>query len=837
MLLVWPLPNRIATPRKMIRYYFLLFVRNVKRQKLFSIINLLGLTAGIVSTLLIYLYVQHELSYDRFHANADNIYRINQTFIWGEHDDNQFASLGPGVAYAIHTDVPEAKAVTRIHPAGEYLVTNAENKNNIKTFDQSEILAVDSNFFEVFTFPLLKGNPKTALEKPNYVVLSESTAKKYFGTEDALCKLLLFADKDRTYTYEVSGVAKDAPDNSYIQFDMLLPMITFPRILNSNDQWVWTTFETFVVIDEETSPEVLQAKLDPLPRRYAEATVQSAFGQTFDDYLKSGRKWELFVQPLTSIRLYSSDIYNRLNEVGNIKIVYILIGVEIFIILLSCINFMNLSTAQYTRRIKESSLRKILGSSKNQLAVHFFSEAFMFCLVAAIVGLGITQLVIPFFNILAGTSLAFTSGNTAEILFVLITLVIVMSVLSGSYPAIFLSKFSPAEAMKGKLNTGKQGKVLRNGLVGFQFFISMVLIVSTIVVFQQLQYLAQKDVGFNRENLMVIDRAEWINDEETFQQALESIAGVERASWCTAVPPNLFNGDSFKVEGESNSTTPLNFLHGDEEYAATLGLDIIVGRNFSKDIPGDKGRVILNESAVKAFGWPLDESIIGKKIEYPGDTTYEVIGMVRDFNYWALQSPIQPMAIFHAEGRMYNFGGYEMALRIKPTDSENLRNLIAEVSKTWTQFAGDRPFQYEFVDDSFDEAFRSEEKFSQGLFVFAGLAIMIACFGLLGMIIYTLEQRMKEIGVRKVVGASVTSIWLLIIRDYTYLISVAVVTSVPLCIWLLGKWLEDFTYRIELSPMAFIFAGAGILITSLLVTSYHVVRAAHTNPVDVLKDE
>ena len=479
----------------MVKYYFLLFIRNIMRQKLFSAINLLGLTAGIVTTLLIYLYVQHEFSHDRFHVNAENIYRINQTFIWGDGDDNQFASLGPGVAYSILTDIPEAKAVTRIQPPGNFLVTNAENKNDIKSFDQSGILAVDSNFFEVFTFPLIKGNAETALKKPGSIILTESMAKRYFGATDVLGKLLQFGDTDKKETYQVTGITKDVSNNSYIEFDILISMSTFPQIMNSNHLWLWTTFETFVVLDEKTSPEVLQAKLAPLPRKYAGSTLERSMGQSFDDYTKNGRKWELFVQPFTSIHLYSSNVYNRLNDVGNIKIVYVLIGVEVFIILLSCINFMNLSTAQYTRRIKESSLRKILGSNRNQLALHFFSEAFMFCCVAAAVGFGITQLVIPFFNVLAGTTLVFTPGNTPTILLVLFGLVILMSLLSGSYPAIFLSKFSPVEAMKGKLRTGKQGKFLRNGLVTFQFSISMVLIVSTIVVFQQMQFLAQKDIG------------------------------------------------------------------------------------------------------------------------------------------------------------------------------------------------------------------------------------------------------------------------------------------------------------------------------------------------------
>jgi putative ABC transport system permease protein len=821
----------------MIKYNIILFLRNLKRQKLFSAINLLGLTAGILSTLLIYLYVQHEFSYDRFHEHAKDIYRINQTFIWGEHDDNQFASLGPGVAYAIKSDIPEVKEVTRVHPTGNTLVTYGENKNDIKSFEQDEILAVDSNFFSVFTFSLVKGNMQTALKKPQSVILTESTAKKYFGTQEALGKLLQFVEGNESTTYQVTAIIQDAPDNSYITFKMLISMNSIPRIMYSNDLWLWTTFETFVLLDEHTSPETLAAKLSPLPKKYASPTLEKVMFQTFDDYIKSGKKWELFVQPLTSIRLHSSNIYNRINNVGNIKIVYVLISVEVFIILLSCINFMNLSTAQYTRRIKESGLRKILGSQKHELALHFFSEAFMFCCIAALIGVGLTQLILPVFNLMAETKLSLNFFHNPMIAFVLVGLIFLMSILSGSYPAIFLSKFSPVEAIKGKLRTGKQGKLLRNSLVTIQFFISMVLLVCTMVVFQQIKFLSHKDIGFNRENLMVINRVEWVNDKETFLHALENIPGVQIASWCTSVPPNLQDGDQFKAKDVTEKITPLNYLKADEEYVSTLGLDLLVGRNFSKDISGDRDRIILNETAVHAFGWKADESVIGKRVEYPGRGEYEVIGVVRDFNYWALQAPIQPMAIFHINSKMFSGGNQYMALRVTPGDTEKLKALISDVERNWKQFAADYPFQYDFVDESFGRTIQSEEKFGQALVVFASLAIMIACFGLLGMIIYTLEQRTKEIGIRKVVGASAASIWMLIVRDYAYLILVAIILSIPLCVWVLSNWLEDFTYRVDLNSTPFFVAGGVIIITSMLVTSYHVLKSAYTNPVDVLKDE
>lgn len=824
----------------MLRYSLLLFVRNLNRQKLFSVINLLGLSAGMISTLLIFLYVQRELSFDQFHEKAPNIYRINQTFIWGDNDPNQFASLGPGVAYAILADIPEAKQVVRVHPGGDYLITNAASKTDIKTFEQKNILAADSNFFQVFTFPLIKGNEETALKKPASVILTEKTALKYFGTTDALGKLLQFAtiipSGKIEFACEVTGIAKDLPENSYIQFEMLMSINTNPRVAKSNEQWFWTTFETFVLLDEHSTPEVLQAKLDQLPRKYAGPWLERATGQSFDDYLKSGKKWELFVQPLTDIRLHSSNIYNRLSDTGNLTIVYVLTGVMVFIVLLSCINFMNLSTAQYLRRIKESSLRKIMGSNQNQLALHFFSEAFIFCCIAAVIGLGVTQLVLPYYNTLAGTNLHLGVNGTAEIVLVVLGLILLMSILSGSYPAIFLSRHSAVDAIKGKLRTGRQGKLLRNGLVTFQFFISMSLLAGTIVVFQQMHFLAQKDIGFNRSNLMVVDRLEWVNDTKALRNELKNIPGVEEASWSSSVPPNLYDGDSFRREG-SDVLMPVNFCKADDEYVKTLQLDIKIGRNFSEEIPGDKERVILNETAVRSFGWNVDESVLGKKIEYPGRGSYEIVGIVRDFHYWTIQTPIQPMAIFHKESSMYSGQTHFMVLRVKPGDTEELKTLIAGVNKSWSKFAGDQPFQYSFVDEAFNRAFQSEEKFSHGLTVFAAMAILIASLGLLGMIIFTLEQRLKEIGIRKVVGASVAGIWGLMVREYVYLILLAIGLSIPVSVWLLSHWLNNFSYHTQISPLAFAVAGGAILLIAIVVTSYHVIKAANTNPVNVLRDE
>jgi putative ABC transport system permease protein len=817
----------------MLHYFAVLFLRNLRRQKLFSLINILGLTAGIVSTIMIYLYVQYERSYDRFHANANNIYRINQTFIWGENDDNQFASLGPGVASALKAELPEAKEVTRIYTPGNRLMTY-QNKDDIRSFDESRILAADSNFFAVFSFPLIKGNPKTALAHPNTVVLTRTLAKKYFDDTDPIGKLITLEDKGEKKTFEVTGLAEDTPENSYIEFDVLVSMTSDPRITRSSEVWLWTMFETFILVDEKASVASLGARVLNLPRKYAGPTLQQSMKTTFEEYEKSGKKWELFVQPFTSIRLYSSNIYNRLNEVGNITTIKVLIGVEIFIIMLSCINFMNLSTAQYTRRIKESSIRKILGSDKFQLSMHFFAEAFMFCLISAALAVGVVQLLLPLFSYISGVKLSFDPLANPQLIVVVAGLVMIMSLLSGSYPAIFLSKFSAVETMKGKLRTGKSGQTIRNSMVIFQFMISMVMIVSTIVVFDQIRFLGQKDIGFNRENLMVISNAEWAGAGETFANELKEIPGVELVSYNTSVPPNLYDGDQFGAEGTDKSI-PINYTKADEEYVPTLGLKLLIGRNFSKDKIADSARVILNETAVNSLGWKMDESTLGKKVDYYG-VKYEVIGVIKDFNYWSLEVPIQPMAIFHSDAK-YLFSAGKRFVAIRTTSSTDLQALIATSKTKWEKFAGAYPFRYSFVDEDFASSYLSEERFGSVLGIFAGLAIIIASLGLLGMIIYNLEQRTKEIGIRKVVGASALNIWGLIVKNYLMLMFAAFLLSVPCCWWLLNNWLENFKYRVDITAWPFLIAMGSILLTALAITAYHVGKAAGMNPVTVLKDE
>lgn len=837
----FPVRYAVCETKAMVRHYFTHFLRNLSRQKLFSFINLLGLTVSIACTMLIYLYVRHELSYDRFHEHAERIYRINQTFIWGENSDAQFASTGPGVAYAINEEVPEVELITSIHTPGTFIISHAASAQEVISFEEENILAVDTNFFRMFNFPVQGGNSNTALRQANTLLMTASTARKYFGEQSAVGKMVTLSGLggQEDHTYEVTGVVQDPPDNSYIQFDILLSMKSFPvdRLYWS---WIWTQLETYVRIAEGANMDAVTARLTSIPAKHAEQTLQRVMNTTFEEYIRSGKKWDLFMQPLTGIHLPTETVFNRLNDSGNFKTVYSLAGAAIVIVLLACINFMNLSTAQFTRRIREASLRKILGQGKTDISVSYFIEALIFCLAGLLLALVVTQSVLPAFNLVTGKTLRLDLFADHALTTALIVLVLVMAAISSSYPAWFLSSFNPALAIKGKIKPGREGKSFRNGLVVFQFSISIFLMLSTVIVFQQLHFISEKDPGFDKENLLMLHHVESLTNGETFAEASRHVPGVLEVSHCSSLPPRIFGGDKFTADGINGNTFPLNFTSGDEHFVRTLGIDLKYGRVFSKDVPADSFRVILNETAVREIGWALDESVIGRKLRYPNynDASFEVVGVVSDFNYWSLQTPIEPLGIFHINNKLVHAGDRRyLALRVRPQDGAAWEETIAGLNQTWKVHAGDVPFQYTFVDDVFAETFQTQQRLGQVLTVLAILAMLIAGLGLMGMMLYALEQRMKEIGIRKISGATTGHIVMLISGGYFKLIFIAFVLATPIAYWFMQEWLQDFAYRITPSPISFLLVGAGALTVGFLITGFHCYSAARMNPVDILRDE
>ena len=828
----------------MIKTYVVLFVRNLQRQKLFSVINLLGLTVSMTSTLIIYLYVAHEFSYDSFHPNVERLYRVNQTFIQRSDDNSQLSRTGPGVAHAVKEELPEVEMISSFHTPGDFIISYVTPNGDVLAFEENKILAADSNFFKVFNYPLIQGDKAIAFKHANTLVMTKSTAKKYFGDRDPIGELVQLGglSGETGTTYEVTGVLDDTPDNSTMDFEVLLSMKSFPAVERFHWSWVWTQLETFVVLKPNTNIDVVREKLKLIPRKRAAESIQASMGITYDEYIRSGKKWDLFLQPITSLHLPETPVVGSFRDVGNRKIIYSLIGAAVFIVLLSCINFMNLSAAQFTRRIKEAGIRKILGLGIKELGFSYFFEALAFCMLALATAYAATQLLLPAFNIITGKTLVLSVIGDPQLAAGLLSVTLVMAIISSSYPAIFLTAFNPVNAIKGRSRVGREGKNFRNGLVVFQFSVSIILIICTAIVFQQLKYASEKDMGFDNENLILLHHAEAVNDGETLANIMDNVPGVMSTTYCTSAPPQVFEGDSFSAEGVGDKKFNLTYTKADEDYIPTLGIKMRYGRNFQAGNPRDSLRIILNESAVHRIGWALDESVIGKYVTYPnsGDdrARFEVIGVMADFNFWPISVPIEAMAILHSKDN-YVYDGTRnfLVVRVQGQDPEAWKVTLDGLKNQWKAIAGHIPFEYSFVDDNFASTFSTQQQFANVLSIMATLAILIAGLGLLGMIVYSLEQRAKEIGIRKVSGASVFNILTLISKGYTRLILVAFLIAAPLAYYMMQFWLMDFAYAITPSWWIFILTGGSTLLIAVMFTSYHAIKAALTNPVDVLRDE
>jgi putative ABC transport system permease protein len=817
----------------MLENFVLHFFRNLLRQKLFAIVNLLGLTAGIASTLVIYLYVRSDFSHDLFHENARRIYRVNQSNTWNASDERQVARTGPGVGQALSAELPEIESVARIHTAGNLVVTNTKPSGETVSYDEENVLAADSNFFTVFSFRLLKGNAKTCLKQPHTVILTETYARKYFGNVVPIGKLLQVGTGKDARTFEVTAVVKDIPYDSYINFGILMSMASFPKA--SGPSWLWTQLETFVLLDKNADVEEVRGKLQAIPRQYAESSLQSAMNISFDDYLKTGKSWNLYLQPLTEIHLHSDNVIGNSNIVRDIKIVYTLVGAAAFIILLSCVNFINLSTAQFTKRIKDASIRKVLGQTSAQLKIAYILEGFAFCLIAVIIAVALVQLCAPWLSAVIGMPVELDIVNDSELLTRLIMLLLLMSVLSGTVPALLLSAFNPVDAIKGKIGSGREGKRFRNGMVVLQFAVSIVLIICTTIVFQQLRFFSEKDLGFDKNNLMVVDHLERVDNGESLTKDLANLPGVESVSYCAAIPLKMAS-DIFRPRNYGDKDFVLEFAAADENYLATMGIQILTGRNFSGNA-ADVDKVLLNESAVKALGWDMDESVVGKVIDYPNeDTQFQVVGIINDYHFNSLEERISPMALFHIKSKVFSDRKFAL-LRFASGESAEWEAAIAAVGKTWKRHAGDLPFQYEFVDDNFAARLQTQQQFAIVLQAMSGLAILIAFLGLLGMVVFSLERRTKEIGIRKISGATTLNIMGLISAEYAKLIIAAFAIGAPASYWLSQKWLRDFGNRITPSLWVFFVTGICTLVFAFTITAYHSLRAARQKAVDVLRDE
>lgn len=817
-------PNRIV----MLKNYLKIALRSLSKQKIYTAINVLGLATGIGSCVLIVMFVLNEFSYDRFHTKADRIYKVALERKYPNHATN-YAVIPHSYGDMIQHDFPEVESVVKMFgPFNNVGVSYKDNTGNEKLFEESFVMAADSNFFRVFDIKILKGDPEKMLVQNTDLVITESTAKRYFGTDDPIGKTVRYFNND----FRVTAVCQDLPENSHIKFEFLAK-------LNPPPQENFTGFNahTYLLLKEGTDPANIEAKFPKMVDTYAAAQIEANLGKSWEDYKKEGNGYRYFLQPLTGVHLDPVHIEAKMKPGGNLNYVYFLTVIAVLILVIACINFMNLATARSAERAREVGVRKTMGSLKNQLIYQFLVESILISMFATLLAIGLIYLVLPSFNSLTGKQLEF--GFSAELVGGLIGVTILVGLLAGSYPAFFLSSFSPVVVMKGKFASNAKASILRNGLVVFQFVISIILIVGTIVVGKQMQFMAEKSLGYKKDQTIIVERVFALqNQTQTFIDELRAMPLIEASAGAFSVLGGGRGGDFFgeqwTTEGSSEIFTTKTMTI-DDDFSSMIGFEMVDGNGFSKDTH-DSLSIMLNETALRTFEL-VDP--IGKKLKQAQQTAngivnveYTIVGIIRDFNFMSLHDPVTPLTIRNTE----SFGGgaaYAYA-RVK---GENITAALAAIEEKWKTMAPGQPFKYHFFDQILEAQYRSEQQAGKIFRIFSALAIVIACVGLFGLSAYTANLRTKEIGVRKVLGASVFSVVLLLSKDFTKLIGIAFLFAIPIGWYMMNNWLEGFAYHIELGVGVFIIAGVASLMIAWLTVSYQSIKAAIVNPVDSLRSE
>ncbi|CAN5484033.1 ABC transporter permease [soil metagenome] len=804
----------------MLTNYFKIAFRNLWKNKAFSAINIFGLAIGIATCLVILMYVQSELSYDRFNKKADRIVRV---IFMGEVAGEKLkeASVMPPVAKTLLADYPEVEEATRLNNAGSPIITYGD-----KTFKEGSVAFVDSNFFDVFTLPLVAGDKRSALLEPNSVVITKEIAIKYFGKEDAIGKVLFF--KSWNSNYKVTGVINKIPVNSHFHFDFFASMSGFADA--KSNSWMSSNYYTYLVLRDGYDYKQLQTKLPNVVSKYIGPQMQQAMGLTLEQFRKNGSDIGFVLEPLKSIHLYS-DTTSELSPRGDIRYVYIFSAIAIFMLLIACINFMNLSTASASRRAREVGIRKVMGSVKMQLVRQFLIESMLITIIALLLSLVLVQVVLPFFNDITGKTLALNFSENTWLLPSLLMLGIVTGIVAGSYPAFFLSSFNPATVLKGKLIAGRKTGWLRSGLVVFQFCISIILIVGTAVVYLQLSYIQNKKLGYDKERVLILPETYLLGQKEALlrQQILldTRVINVTSSGYLPAGPSN---GNNFFIYKDEEAAQIKSLMYEVEDnYIPTLGMQIANGRNFSKDFATDSSAIIINETTAKVFGW--GNNAVGKTIKHRGhgpEMAYHVIGVVKDFHFKSLHERISPLVMTLSK----NSG----TLIIK-TKSAEVSGLLATLKKEWDNLNPESPFSYSFLDERFNAIYREEKNTGLMLGIFAGLTIFVACLGLFGLATFTANQRTKEIGIRKVLGASVAGIVSLLSTEFLKLVCIAFVVAVHVAWFVMTRWLQDFAYRINIPWQAFAIAAFAAISITIITVSFQAIKSALANPVKSLRNE
>jgi len=786
----------------MFKNYLKIAFRNLFRHKIFSFINIAGLAVGITCSLLILLWVQDELSYNRFHANGDLLYRVMEVIHTPDADDVVVDATPGPLAEALPKVFPEIQSAAKLSWEMQHVFSYKG-----KAFKENGRYA-SPEFLKMFTFPLKQGNIEEVLQEPRSVVISEIMARKYFGNTPALGKILKVNNQD---SYQVTGILADVPENSTLRFDYIMPIADFENKPGNEglNKWDSNGARNFVMLRQDANREVLEAKLKGFLKKYLP---------------ESGK--ELFLQPIKDIYLYSDFRPGKENE-GQIRYVRLFAAVAAFVLLIACINFMNLSTARSAKRAREVGVRKVIGAGRYDLIRQFMGEAVLISVLAAILSACLTQLSLPAFNALTGKHLLI-HYNQPEFYLYLFGIALITGIISGSYPALFLSAFRPAQVLKAPLKNAAAGIFLRKGLVTFQFVLSAVLLISALVIYKQVQYMHDHNIGLDRENVVYVPlEGELKNKVQVFKNELQQAAGVQAVTAADQVPFSLTNSTSDVTWAGKSADKNVFFsiLGTDHAFATTMGIHLKEGRYFSKDFKTDTEKIVLNEEAVRQM---QVQDPIGMKLSFWGFEV-EVIGVVKDFHTTSMQAPLQPLIMIYSPA-------YSSMVFVR-TEPGKTQEALASLQTITHKYNPAYPFEYHFMDSDFEAMYKSEAVTKQLAKYFAGIAILISCLGLFGLALYTAEQRTKEIGIRKILGASVSRIVGMLTREFVLLILVANLLAWPLAWYLMQKWLQDYAFRIELSWWMFAVAGLGTLLLALVTISFQAVKAGLANPVKALRSE
>jgi putative ABC transport system permease protein len=804
----------------MLRNNLNIAIRILARHKGYTVINVAGLAVGMAACILILLYVQDELSFDKYHQSVERLYRVTlRGRLAGKsvHTSNTC----PPLAGALLEEFPEVDQVSRLDgQRSSVLVTTGDGR----FFNENRVVRADSTFFDLFSLQVLNGDARTALNRPNTIVITSSTAHKYFGDENPLGKTLTL---DTETDFVVTAVTEDTPSNTHFQFDLLPSLVTYDS--SRRPVWLNNFLYTYLRLKDSVAAETFEPKLRELVRKHVAPEIERAMGASLEEFFENGGEYGYFLQPVASIH-FDTGVEHNILPATNPTYVALFGLIAGFILVLACINFMNLTTARSASRAKEVGIRKVIGSRKGQLIGQFLSESSVLSFAALALSLILVYLALPQFSLLAGKEIDLSFFADPYFIIALLGLTVFVGFLAGIYPAFFLSAFQPVVVMKGSLSRSSKGALVRSGLVVFQFGISIVLLVGTFVVGKQLEYIRQKELGFEKEHVMIIKRANALEQGlESFRTELQQIPSVYAVAGSIHLPGSIHNQNLYQPEGTaSEQGYILNAFTIGYDFIETLGMELAEGRAFSKDFPTDSAAYVLNEAALRKFGW---NEAVGKTIREPdpgGSVSGPVIGVVKDFHFSSLHHAIEPAIL------RLNSNALFVVVRLSGRD---LSNSQQQIERVWQAHAPNQPFEFTFLDDEFDVLYRQDQRIGKLFATFSGLGVIIACLGLFGLASFAAEQRTKEIGVRKVLGASVLNVVFLLSKEFTRLVLLAFAIAVPVSYYFMTDWLQGFAYRTSIGVEIFAYTGVLVLAVALLTVSYQATDAALANPARALKYE